>query len=412
MYPNEWEKLRGYFNNIELFERTLPEDFNKLYNLGYIIEDNFDEIAYIKYKKKVACYSNRDYLIIINPTLECCFKCWYCYEKHDKGHMNDKTILALRKFMYTLVNQNGITSLHLSWFGGEPLLYFEEIVYPISLFAQDICGEKIIPFSNGITTNAYCINHMVVEKMNEIKLKDFQITLDGNRDRHNKIRNYNGKPSYDKIIENINLLCAGINDVKINLRINYDNVTLDMNPDDILLSFPMEYRKHIHIDLHRVWQTANSKQAKLFSNGGNKKLNEFIEAASSLGYPCHSGGKTQAGTFYGCYANKQNYACINYDGTIYKCTARSFNEANSVGKLQEDGQIVWDEKKLSRLYGHSPLEHSTCEQCEYLPICMGQCPQSYMESGYTLTCVYKNGERSMKDRIVDLYKSSLKQKQS
>lgn len=37
---------------------------------------------------------------------------------------------------------------------------------------------------------------------------------------------------------------------------------------------------------------------------------------------------------------------------------------------------------------------------------------SFVESRYTLTCVYKNGERSMKDRIIDLYESSLKQKQS
>ena len=142
------------------------------------------------------------------------------------------------------------------------------------------------------------------------------------------------------------------------------------------------------------------------------RLNEFMKLASSLGYQCHSGGKIEIGTFYSCYANKKHYACINYDGNIFKCTARSFSEINSVGKLQEDGHIVWDEKKLSRLYGYSPLENSTCEQCEYLPICMGQCPQNYMESGHTMTCVYKNMERNMKDRIVDLYESSLKQKQS
>lgn len=411
MSQEEWNQLDKYFNDIELFKEIYPSDFKMLYNLGYIVEAEFDEIAYIKYKNKESCFSNQDYLLIINPTLECCFNCWYCYEEHNTGHMNKDTMAALKKHISTLAEKGGIKSLNLSWFGGEPLLYFDEIVYPISMYTLEKCNNKVI-FSNGITTNAYWINNMMVREMNEVKLTNFQITLDGNRDRHNTIRNHNGKPSYDKIIENIHLLCAGINNVKINLRINYDDVTLDMNPEDILLSFPKEYRKSIHIDLHRVWQTANSKQAKLFSNGGNAKLNEFIETASSLGYQCQSGGKIQFGAFYNCYASKRNYACINFDGQVYKCTARSFNEANSVGKLQEDGQIVWDEKKLSRLYGHSPLEHSTCEQCEYLPICMGQCPQSYMESGYTLTCVYKNGERSMKDRIVDLYKSSLKQKQS
>lgn len=412
MSEKEWEQLSSFFKNLNSFITQYPDDFKRIKDMGFIIEDDFDEVAYIKYKNKESCYANRDYMLVINPTLECCFKCWYCYEERQTGHMSEETITALKKHISMYVDNGSITSLYLSWFGGEPLLFFEEIVYPMSLFAKEKCYKKGIPFSNGITTNAYCINGMVIEKMNEVKLKNYQITLDGNRDRHNTIRNHNGKPSYDKIIENINLLCAGINNVKINLRINYDDVTLDMNPEDILLSFPKEYRKSIHIDLHRVWQTANSKQAKLFSNGGNVRLNEFMKLASSLGYQCHSGGKIEIGTFYSCYANKKHYACINYDGNIFKCTARSFSEINSVGKLQEDGHIVWDEKKLSRLYGYSPLENSTCEQCEYLPICMGQCPQNYMESGHTMTCVYKNMERNIKDRIVDLYESSLKQKQS
>lgn len=84
--------------------------------------------------------------------------------------------------------------------------------------------------------------------------------------------------------------------------------------------------------------------------------------------------------------------------------------AKAVARMTFAMVYLWDNSR--QLYGYLPIEHSTCEQCDYLPICMGQCPQSYMESGYTLTCVYKNGERSMKDRIIDLYESSLKQKQS
>ncbi len=410
MSEKEWEQLSSFFKALDSFSTQYPDDFKRIKDMGFIVEDDFDEVAYVKYKNKEACFANRDYMLIINPTLECCFKCWYCYEEHLTGHMSEETMSALKKHISMQVGNGSITSLQLSWFGGEPLLFFDKIVYPVSLFAQDKCDKKGIPFNNGITTNAYCINNMVVEKMNEIKLKNFQITLDGNRERHNKIRNHNGEPSYDKIIENINLLCAGIKDVEINLRINYDDVTLNMNPEDVLLSFPKEYRKNIIIDLHRVWQTTNSEQAKLFSNGGNAKLNEFMEKASSLGYQCHSGGRIELGTFCSCYANRKNYACINWDGNIFKCTARSFNEENSVGKLQEDGQIVWYEKKISRLYGYSPLEHPTCEQCEYLPICMGQCPQNYMESEHTMECVYEKKERNINDRIIDLYKSSLKKK--
>lgn len=410
MSHEEWNRLEKFLQNLDSFKATFPADFDRLYSLGYIVDADFDEIAYVKHKNREACYSNRDYMLIINPTLECCFRCWYCYEEHQQGHMGKAVISALRKHISSRVGKGDISSLYLSWFGGEPLLYFDEIVYPTSLFAMKQCNKNHLPFGNGITTNAYCIDGEMVEKMNKIKLSNFQITLDGHRERHDTIRNQNGSPSYDRIIENIHLLCAGIDNVRINLRINYDDVTLGMNPEGILKSFDEAYRKFICIDLHRVWQTADSKQAQSYANGRNDKLNDFMAKASSLGYECHCGGKMQIGAFYNCYAGRNYYACINYDGNVFKCTARSFTEANRVGKLQKDGSIVWDERKISRLYGYAPLEKPECEQCDYLPVCMGPCPQNYMEAGYKVHCVYKNKERSINDRITDLYEASLKHK--
>ncbi len=43
-----------------------------------------------------------------------------------------------------------------------------------------------------------------------------------------------------------------------------------------------------------------------------------------------------------CYADKINQMTVNYDGGVYKCTARDFNEKNRLGQLCDDGTVLWD----------------------------------------------------------------------
>ena len=47
-----------------------------------------------------------------------------------------------------------------------------------------------------------------------------------------------------------------------------------------------------------------------------------------------------------CYANKINSEVINYDGLVYKCTARDFSEKNDVGIMLEGGIIKYKYDKI------------------------------------------------------------------
>ncbi|GHV44612.1 hypothetical protein FACS1894180_6170 [Bacteroidia bacterium] len=232
-----------------------------------------------------------------------------------------------------------------------------------------------ISFISTITTNAYCINEEMIEKIIEIELFGFQITVDGHRERHNKIRNANGKPSYDKIIQNINLLCEKIEKISITLRINYDNQTLKQQQvENVLEDIVPSSRQKIHIDLQRVWQTTDKK------NDLSAKISSLISTAKRVGYrkiSC-SGGIT-AGQFCNCYTSKYHYVEINYDGKVYKCTARDYLEPYEMGTLKDDGTIEWNEERISKLYGTSTFDNSICPKCAYLPLCWGPCPQKAIE---------------------------------
>jgi uncharacterized protein len=67
------------------------------------------------------------------------------------------------------------------------LLYFDEIVYPLSKQIKQVLDEKGIPFTNSATTNGYLIDKERINKFKEINLNHFQITLDGNQATHDKI---------------------------------------------------------------------------------------------------------------------------------------------------------------------------------------------------------------------------------
>ena len=407
MTKSELEQLDPLLSNLEQFQADYPDDFERLRNLGYIIDKERNELEYLKYKNKEEVFLKKDYRIFINPTLECNFHCWYCYEKHPKGFMTKETMDKIKKHLQLKIETDKITSLNLSWFGGEPLMYFYEIVYPLSLFAKDLCEKNHIPFILTMTTNGYLIDEKMVEKIDEIGLHSFQITVDGHRERHNKIRNNNGTPSYDKIIENINLLCKNIEKIKVTLRINYDNQTLKKQyGEQILNDIEKENRNKIHIDLQRVWQTTRNNMDQ-----NNENIASLMDAAKNAGYKkmsC-SGGITP-GAFYNCYVCKFHYVELNYDGKVYKCTARDYVEPYEMGELKDDGSILWNEERLSKLYGSATFDNLTCLKCAYLPLCWGPCPQKMVElkeQGIEGYCVIRHIERSMRDRIIDTYESSV-----
>lgn len=408
MTLSEWGNIQPFLSNLIRFKQEYPDDFDKLKQMGYIVDSDFDEVAYIKFMNKTATYGNRSYSVFVNPTLECNFRCWYCYEEHNNGHMSEDTIERVKLHIKHKVVNHEINQLNLGWFGGEPLLYFNEVVYPISKYVRQLMNENNMTFHNKITTNAYCVNDDMIKKMHEIGLRFFQITLDGNRTRHNQIRNCSGKPSYDVIVQNIIKICQNIDDVRITLRINYDDLTLKRNAEEILSDFPVSIRSKLFINMHRVWQTMRNNGN--YPESSNDELDHFVISARNSGYNISRHGALITGTYTGCYACKTNFACINFDGKVYKCTACSFTEKDCFGELMDNGEICWNVSRVSKLYGHSPLENPQCLECKHLPICLGPCPKHYMQNDQKIDCVYDSMKREPYQRIIDYYEDSLRNK--
>lgn len=407
------EIIKMQLNNLASFKLTYPSLFKKLENWRMITSKDSNELDVIRYLNRKSIYNNNAQ-IIINPTINCNFNCWYCDQVRNEKLMSEEVLNGIKKHIAGLVSERQITSLLLNWFGGEPLLGFYEVVYPLAKYCKDLFEENNLHMGQHITTNAYLIDEAMVEKMQEINLNSFQITLDGDEKRHDKIRNVNGKPSFKTILRNINLICEGIDNPNITLRINYDKKTLDGDITAIFDRIPEENRKYIAVNFQRVWQTYETKSEN-DSIQENERLLELQNYTNQTGFKYQKiSNFLTVNKWHTCYADKADFKHIDYDGKVYKCTARGYDEKSQFGELTNDGNINWNNDKLSKLYGKSTFENEMCLKCKHLPLCKGPCSQKIFETPENELpgiCNLNNSEINVETFIIDLYKNRIKKKE-
>ena len=83
---------------------------------------------------------------------------------------------------------------------------------------------------NSATTNGYFINSDVSSLLTDLKFKQFQITLDGEKVFHDKVKFMKGCTSaFEHVLKNINNMLAQNHNIRVLLRINYTHETLSGN---------------------------------------------------------------------------------------------------------------------------------------------------------------------------------------
>ncbi len=366
--------------NAAIIEKNIPrlkEIHNNFYNHlvenGFIISEEINELEEVKKIVRKNDLENEEfYQLTINPTMNCNFKCWYCYETHIKvSKMNSQTVDSVVNCVKAiLLEKKDLKKFVLRWFGGEPLLYFDKTVLPILEQVYPLMRNKEINFTSGFTTNGLLINRKMLEECKNNGVNNFQITLDGHRERHNQVRYVSDtRGSYDEIIENIKL-CAK-EGFSVSVRLNISQETL--NNENILFvledfkDVDVSLRSKIFFSFHEVWQ--NEKDLTV-------DIQDYVNHFRSEGF--HTGFKGDMDFVRNsCYADKKNHATINYNGDLFKCTARDFETKNREGFLDENGNLVWNEKYDVRL--NSKFKNKPCLDCRILPICNGGCSQQALE---------------------------------
>lgn len=307
-------------------------------------------------------------------------------------------IEKVKLFISNTINNNSkLKTFSINWFGSEPLLEFNKVIKPILTYTSDLCKIKGVSFYTLFTTNGLLLNEKKLHDLKNFNVNEFQITLDGHRERHDKVRfcsNKNG--SYDIIIKNI-ILASNLG-FKVSVRINFTKETFD-GLENIVTDFSnldMQAKKNIIFDFHQIWQDKTDLNKELKATIDKFTQNGF-NVATPLDYSFSSS------SYLTCYADKKNNANINYNGDVYKCTARDYTKANLEGILNENGSIDWNGKYYERL--NSKFKNKACFECSILPICRGGCSQHAIEKKGTNICIHHFNEQNKIDLVKDYFVS-------
>lgn len=60
-----------------------PDFYKALRDYGFIVEEDKDELSCVRSIINTINNDRTSFRLIINPTLNCNFHCWYCYESHN-----------------------------------------------------------------------------------------------------------------------------------------------------------------------------------------------------------------------------------------------------------------------------------------------------------------------------------------
>ncbi|MDY3362767.1 radical SAM protein [Riemerella anatipestifer] len=392
-----FELIKSIQNESDIdYLKTIHIDlYNALVSYGFIIESGVDELKNVE--KLITSIDQQDeyYHLIINPTMNCNFSCWYCYESHEKkSKISDETIEKIIKLIENIFKKNPkMQFIVLSFFGGEPLLFYNQMKILMES-AKKITDKYSKRMEIAITSNGLLITDQVIKDLKNYNVAGFQITLDGNRENHDKVRFVSkSKGSYDTIIDNIKKLAR--NKFIVTLRINYtkENLVGLENVIDDLRDLSIDEKKFISLSMQKVFQEKNSEDlAQMVESFKNYALKNGIYHRSSV---------LSDTVRNSCYADKKNQSVINYNGDVYKCNARDFNQKNKEGVLNEDGEIVWNEQHNKRLV--SKLNNKPCLECSILPICGGGCSQMIVESEGNDFCIHNFDENSKKEMILNMF---------
>lgn len=388
--------LKARQNKSEVSEQMLDSDlYNTLCQKKFITNNEQDD--FLLYKSIVLKQRADKYHIhmTVAPTMDCCFNCHYCFEKFKAPDYMSEAIMD--SIVLYLKNLDSKPQLRITWFGGEPLMALPQM----EMLYDKISTSYQKPKHSDIITTGFHITPQAIEILKKIGIESMQITLDGLKDTHNRIKTtHNCDDVFGKVMDNVDLLLKNT-DIHLIFRVN---LTKRNAHEFVYLYKYLSSRFSSH--LHKIGICPAFVMDRGDCNLSDDEI-EYIfthdeDAMFALDLYNKDGIATQYTQYPSRFFNEcaiRNIMSIAFDPQryAYKCWEVIGNRKHAFARLNQNGLFEeFNEVILNRhLFGADPLEDPKCSQCAYLPICNGGCPiqriQNVFECRKNCTCTHFKG---------------------
>lgn len=347
---------------------------------GYLVPREADELRRVQYAFGQENHRNDRLELILLASEDCNFRCNYCYEDFQRGTMRPEVREGVKKLVESRLDV--LRELNVSWFGGEPL-YGLEAIEDLAPFFVEVAEREGLQYFSHMTTNAYLMTEDVVDRLLSWRITDFQITLDGLPEDHDRNRpGRDGSGTFQRIYDNLAKMSERSDEFSVVIRVNFDqNNTPGLEKFLNLLQEKFHDDDRFTISFHAVgkWGGTNDANLSVCGTDESQAVRMRLKAAArSLGLHVTSGWRPGAGVGTEvCYAARPYNFIVGAHGDLMKCTIDlGKKDHNIVGKLLPDGTLELNTDKMA-LWTEPAFERdSGCQSCHMLPACQGiHCPK-------------------------------------
>lgn len=356
-YEKIKQLLKGKFQSekeLEIFiNQFLDKYINALSGKNNNIYNQEEEIKFFEENKAL-----KSPLVVSLQLLESCnLKCKHCYTSAKNEKYKAMNFEDVKQIIEQL-NQLKIFRLGLT--GGETLLY-KELEHVIELASQ----YHII---TTITTNGILLTKEKALNLKRSGINHIHISIDGDREIHNKIRENN--ISYDKAIEAIEI-CKNVG---LPVEINYTIMKSNINCLQNMIALAKKY--DIQINVRRLIPTGRGKEKtkELINYKECKNVLKEIQKSDyhkiKLDY-CFFNINQYRGN---CKTNNKCILTINSKGDVYTCPYLQYDEFVIGNIKKENLKEIYSRVEKSKLvnFNKNMLKYP-CNECEKFMKCYGGC---------------------------------------
>ena len=331
-------------------------------------EEERDEIYNYKITTHIQRYQNRFMTLVIAPTYHCNFACSYCYEtSRPPLYMDETTENNIVEFVKKIKTLNG---LHVTWFGGEPLLNFEKIRSLTNKFL-----DLGLNYSADITTNGFLLDEEKISFLEELRINSIQITIDGIGAAHDARRPHvSGVSSFNKITENLDYFYTKDRATVINIRVNIDKT----NEDNFYQLYTILHERYPKARISPSFVFTKDTGCQIASNciiGKDEKFNFHYGLYKNYDTPLNIYPQLKSKE---CIARHAYSFVVGANGDLFKCFDHIGNTEYAIGNINNDS---FNSALYNRyIVGADPLDDPKCIKCKIFPICSGGCPMLRLEN--------------------------------
>lgn len=371
------------------FHKLPNETLERLIKDRIIINEQEDELLTVINENKKSTAESSNLYEVIQPSAWCQLGCYYCGQDHTKNVLSDLSVKNITDRIYGKLKTGKYKSMNIGWFGGEPLTGLNTM-RKLNNIIKLYCEELGIELKDSVlVTNGMSLKPEIYKEMvNDFKISQFEITIDGIDEYHDQHRYLKKEKagSFDLIYKNItNILNSDFytnGNQKMTIRCNVDRKNFD-GVDPLIRKMAEDnlHKKISHLYFASIYSWAQNdahKESLTKEEFAFYKLKwELLKI--KLGYNSNDVPKRKLNT---CILTTKDSDMYDAYGNVYSCSEVSLTDVYKKSKyvLGNVNKGVSNDRSYTDWYDKVwEKKEYQCNSCKLFPICGSACPKSWME---------------------------------